>query len=104
MIRYKVMIEPTAAEDLFEISDYITHALHEPVAANRIYRNIKEQIATLADMPKRHKVLEHEPYASIGVRMLPVKNYIVYYVVDDSRTTVHIVRVLYNRRNWQDIL
>ena len=104
MITYNVMIEPEAQKDLFAIVDYISQILHEPVVAANIYRKIKEQISLLSDMPKRHKVIDIDPYRSIGVRTLLVRNYTVYYIVDDDKRTVHIIRVLYNRREWQDIL
>ncbi|WP_316637982.1 type II toxin-antitoxin system RelE/ParE family toxin [uncultured Ruminococcus sp.] len=104
LITYNVKIEPEAQEDLFSIVDYISQILHEPVVAANIYQRIKEQISLLSDMPKRHKLIDIEPYCSIGVRTLLVKNYTVYYNVDDDKRTVHIIRVLYNRREWQDIL
>lgn len=104
MSSYKVIIEPVALADLFEINDYIVRVLHEPAIATRIYHELKKQISTLSDLPKRHKVVDVERYAAVGLRMLPVKNYIVYYTVDDAVDAVHIIRVLYNRREWQDAL
>ena len=104
MITYNVVIEPEAQEDLFSIVDYISQILHEPVVAANIYRTIKEHTSLLSDMPKRHKLIGIEPYCTMGVRTLLVKNYTVYYIVDDDQRTVHIIRVLYNRREWQDIL
>lgn len=104
MITYNVVIEPKAQDDLFSIVDYISQILHEPVVAANIYRTIKEHTSLLSDMPKRHKLIDIEPYCTMGVRTLLVKNYTVYYIVDDDKRTVHIIRVLYNRREWQDIL
>ncbi len=104
LITYNVVIEPKAQDDLFSIVDYISQILHEPVVAANIYRTIKEHTSLLSDMPKRHKLIDIEPYCTMGVRTLLVKNYTVYYIVDDDKRTVHIIRVLYNRREWQDIL
>ena len=104
MTNYKVIIEPVAANDLAGIVDYISKVLLEPTVAAKLYRNIKEQISSLSNMPKRNKIVSDERYASVGLRTLMMKNYIAYYIVDDHDNTVHIIRVLYNRREWQDIL
>jgi len=40
----------------------------------------------------------------MGVRKLFVENYIVFYIVDEDKREVHILRILYNRREWQTLL
>jgi plasmid stabilization system protein ParE len=101
---YKVFIEASAEKDLFGILLYITKTLKQPTIAKRIYTEIKKQIDTLRAMPARQKIVEEEPYAAQGVRKLYVENYMVFYVVDDSKKEVHVFRILYNRREWQNLL
>jgi plasmid stabilization system protein ParE len=78
--------------------------LTEPVVAQGIFTSIKEQILTLSQMPLRHSVVPDQPYAEMGVRMLLVENYIAFYVVDEAKREAHVLRILYNRREWQDLL
>lgn len=104
MKEYKVFIEASAEKDLFGILLYITKTLKQPTIAKRIYTEIKKQIDTLRAMPARQKIVEEEPYAAQGVRKLYVENYMVFYVVDDSKKEVHVFRILYNRREWQNLL
>jgi len=33
-----------------------------------------------------------------------VDNYIVFYIIDEERKTVTIVRILYTRRDWENLL
>ena len=101
---YKIVIEKTAENDLNDILSYISNTLHEPVIAKKLYITIKENFSNLKSMPLRHKVVNEEPYRSIGMRMLLIENYIAFYVVDEDNKTVHIFRILYNRRDWQQIL
>jgi len=54
-------------------------------------------------MPSRHSVVQEQPYAAMGVRKLLVENYIAFYI-DEEKYEVHILRILYNRREWQNIL
>ena len=104
MTQYKIEIAQPAVRDLQDILDYISNTLKEPAAAQRIYTAIKAEILTLAFMPERNRIVDDEPYAAIGVRRLFVENYVVFYVVDKGRSCVHVLRVLYNRREWQSIL
>lgn len=104
MIKYKIVIEFPAQRDLHGILHYITDTLKEPVVARRTYTSIKEQILTLSQMPLRHSVVPDQPYAEMGVRMLLVENYIAFYIIDEAKCEVRVLRILYNRREWQDIL
>lgn len=104
MTEYKVIIELPAQRDLQGLLRYITDTLKEPVVARRIYISIKEQILTLNQMPLRHSVVKEQPYAAMGVRKLLVENYIAFYIIDEEKREVHVLRILYNRREWQNIL
>lgn len=104
MKEFKVIIETSARRDILEIRRYIAKTLKEPAVAKRIYEAIKAAALTLDQNPMRHAVVLDEPYASLGVRPLPVENYIVFYIVDEHAKSVHIIRVVYNRREWQNVL
>ena len=104
LTEYKVIIELPAQRDLQSILHYITDTLKEPVIARRIYTSIKEQILTLSQMPLRYSVVKDQPYAAIGVRKLLVENYIAFYIINEAKCEVHVLRILYNRREWQNIL
>ena len=103
-MKYEVIIENSAERDLLEILTYISETLLEPVAAKRIYLSIKEQAQSLDHMPFRYNVIQEEPYCQMGVRRMPVENYTAFYVVDETGHTVHIFRILYNRREWQSLI
>ena len=104
MTEYDVIIELPAADDLHDILSYITDILKEPVTAKRIYFSIKEQIEALRYSPLRNRIVPDEPYAKRGVRKLLSENYIAFYAVDESKLEVHVLRVLYNRREWRNVL
>lgn len=104
MTEYKIVIEQTAENDLVGILSYISATLHEPSIAMKIYGLIKKEILTLNRMPFRFEVVNEEPYRSMVVRRIPVENYTAFYIVDENEKTVHIFRILYNRREWQYLL
>lgn len=103
-MEYNVIIESSAEKDLYGILTYISETLLEPAFAKRIYLSINKQILSLSSMPLRYALIDEEPYRSMGIRKIPVENYIAFYIVDESRKTVHVFRILYNRREWRNII
>lgn len=104
MEAFNVVIEDAAEKDLIAILTYISETLHEAAAAKRIYLSIREALSGLDHRPFRFQVVEDEKYAARGLRKLPVENYIVFYAADETAKTVHILRILYGRREWQNLL
>ena len=88
-----------ARRDLREIHEYISDVLMAPVAAANQVRIIMEGIRGLEDMPMRHRLYEEEPWHSQGLRFLPVGNYLIFYLPDETSTTVNIIRIMYRGRD-----
>ena len=101
---YDVILETTAVLDLYGILDYIKDVLKAPESAESIYWSIKDQVLSLDEMPYRFPLVREEPFASMGVRLMPVESYNAFYIIDEQKSEVHILRILYNRREWQNIL
>ncbi len=101
---YKVIIELIAQRDLQDILHYIMDTLKEPEIAKQTYIKIKRQILTLSPMPMRYSIVQDQPYSVMGVRKLPIENYMAFYIINEQKCEVHVLRILYNRREWQNIL
>lgn len=43
-------------------------------------------------------------YRGYVIRILPFGNYNLFYIVDDKSRRIYILRVLYQKQNWQRIL
>ena len=104
MEKYKVVIEPVARKDMHDIFYYISESLKEPRTAKRIYLSIREKILSLDFQPYRYKVVDEEPYSLRGIRTIPVENYLAFFYIDESDKTVHIMRIMYKRRSWKNLL
>ncbi len=101
---YDVIIEARAEQDLNEIVSYIVDTLKAPDSARRLYFKLREEIMKLGEMPQRCAPILEQPYAQMGVRKLFVANYIAFFLVEEEAKEVHILRILYNRREWHDLL
>ena len=88
-----------AKQDLREIHEYISDVLMAPAAAANQMRKIMEGIRGLEDMPMRHRLYEEELWHSQGLRFLPVGNYLVFYLPDETSNTVSIIRIMYCGRD-----
>ncbi|MGH4121235.1 type II toxin-antitoxin system RelE/ParE family toxin [Clostridium sp.] len=55
-------------------------------------------------MPLRNALVNYERLAYIGIRKIMVDNYIVFYIANDESKTVTIIRILYGRRDWINLL
>lgn len=88
-----------ARQDLHSIHDYIAYELLAPDTARRMTERIMRDIRTLESMPERNALYKEEPWHSQGLRFLPVKNYLVFYVIGHGPDTVFIVRIMYGGRD-----
>ena len=104
MTKYSIFVSHSAEIDLSEAVSYITDNLQAQKAAKRIFTSIRDGLRSLSVMPERYPLIDLEPFRSQGVRKLLIENYIVFYMVDMEAKDVHILRILYNRRQWESLL
>jgi len=104
MGKYKLYITGPAENDLRDIVRYISSQLNAPVTALNMTRLIEDSITKLKTTPFICPLVRDDRLASMGYRLLRIKNYIAFYIVDEKETTVVVDRILYARRDWQRIL
>ena len=104
VIRYRVDVSEPAENDLKDIVRYIAAQLSAPQTALEMLEAIENATAGLAEMPERATPISDESLAVMGYRKLIVKNYIVFFSIDEKAKVVDIERILYGRRDWQAIL
>ena len=104
MAKYRVDLSQPAENDLRDIVRYISAQLSAPMTALQMIDIMEEAIAGLALMPQRCSFVTDERLAVLGYRKLPVKNYIVFFTIDERSKVVDVERILFARRDWQRIL
>lgn len=97
--KYEVKITRQAMEQMKGIKDYISEELLVPEIANHLLEEIKDSILSLAVLPKRHTLVDEEPWKSEKIRKIIVKNFLIYYWVDDENYGVYVIAVIYNKRD-----
>ena len=95
----KVVYLPTARKQLEDAVMYIAIDLCSPDAAMNLAGEVDQAAQKLKEMPYRFPIY-HTLYAmKREIRFFPVKNYNVYYVIDEDSKTVEIWRVLHRLQN-----
>ena len=95
MSRYKFLVLPSCQKNMQEMKHYIADVLCNPSAAYSCIDEIERKIVSLADMPKMFKLVDDEPWHSRGIRRMRVRNFFVYYRIDDSANIVYILNIIY---------
>lgn len=103
-MKYTVNLSSEAVKDINGIYEYIAATLGEKEIAVNMINLIEKNILSLDEMPGRYKIYESEPWNSRGVHIMPVKRYLVFYVVDDNEKAVNIFRVIYGSRDIDNVL
>ncbi|PKZ45127.1 type II toxin-antitoxin system RelE/ParE family toxin [Gardnerella vaginalis] len=99
MDEYKIKVTRQAKEHLELIREYIATELQAPIVAKRMLELLKSEMMSLQTMSYRVKLIGEQPWCEIGFRRIRVKNYYVYFCVDDSRKELQILAVVYVRRD-----
>jgi toxin ParE1/3/4 len=101
---YEVQWTSLAKEDLISAIAYISDMLKASAAAEKLLNDIEKETAVLAENPYLFPLSHDEHLAHRGIRHVVVKNYMLFYTVNEDAGTVTIIRMLYARRDWIQLL
>lgn len=104
MKTYSVSITDYAQMQLKDIAKYIKYELQSPQAASAFLTVMEKSISSLSSMPNRISLEESEPWRSLGIHKMPVKNYLIYFLVKEDCSEVHITAIIYNKREQKQQL
>ena len=101
MEKYKIKFSKEAKNDYFNIIRYIKYDLLEPIIANKYLKLINEEINKLKYNPQRFSIVDDiEIKKCYEIHKLIIKNYIVFYRINEKNKIVNIERILYGASNW----
>ena len=101
---YSLNITDIAEEDILNTAKYIADVLEAPMAAHSLLNEIERHEEILENNPNIYPVVPDEYLAEKGIRYTMVKNYLMFYIINEHDKTVTVIRFLYGRRDWKNIL
>lgn len=96
---YEVEITEQAETDLREIYEYVAFTLLAPDHASGQLDRLEVHIVKLGEFPEKFRRYEKEPWHGRGMRVMPVDNYLVFYVPYEETALVTVIRVMYAGRD-----
>ena len=103
-MKYAVQITKAAEIDIVRAADYIEYTLLNPQAANALLDKIEVSINKLAEMPDSHMLIDDPVLKAWGIRYILINDYMAFFKINEENKCIYIVRFLYGKRNWLEIL
>ena len=104
MEHYNVTVYDSAQDDIRDAMRYLSKTLSEPDTARNLLLRFQKEILSLANMPERFPLV-FDPYlASLGFRVTSTGNYLIFFTVRKKAHKVDVVRVMYGKRNWAELI
>ena len=101
---YDLVFSKAIDSDFDRCYKYIAETLEAPMAAENLFKELYEKINSILKNPFRRSFVQNKYLASLGIRSINVKNYILFYTVTEENNSVNTVRFMYNKRDWVNIL
>lgn len=102
MKKYNIEYSKESKQDLIGIKQYIKYNLQEPAIAEKLISKIRKEINDMKDNPELYTIIDDDIIRKLEIRKLIVDNYIIFYRIKDNN--IQIVRIMYGRRNWINLL
>ncbi len=100
---YKVDLSLKARMELRQVQEYITEEFDDIGAARRQSKRILKAIKTLEVFPKLYRVRRKNSKGQ-ELRYMPIDNFMIIYSVDDNMHIVHVLHIMYGKRNIESII
>ena len=102
-VNYSFKFTEKAEEDIDGILQYISEDLSNPTAAGVLAQKIFECIDNIRAFPESGLIIENEFLTDKMIRRVLVENYSVYYKTDDKDNMIYIIRLVYSRRDMNEL-
>ena len=106
---FELVFSNNFEEEIDSCYDYIKDILEAPMAAESLMKELYEKLNYLKEKPYSRPLVQDEFLSSLGIRSVKVKNYLVFYYIEENakdRTSkfVNLISFMYNKRDWMNIL
>lgn len=96
---YAVILTRQAQFDLKEVFNYISDVLQSRRNASAQLDRLEKAIMSLHDMSERFRVCDADKWRERNLRIMPVDNYLLFYIPERDTNTVNVIRVMYGGRD-----
>ena len=102
----KYIVETTEAseQDLINIISYLKYNLAGDIVADRYVNLFTQALKKLEDIAGSMPILDKELIKYENIRKINVKNYIIFYKIDEESSKVLVLRIGHAFMDWKEYL
>ena len=104
MKKYLVEISKTAAQDLENIIAYLRYDLAEDIIADKYKILFKQELKNLENVAGSMAILEETLTGHKNIRKVNVRNYVIFYIVDEENSKARVIRIGHAFMDWEKYL
>ena len=96
---YSYQLTKSAAEDLDEAVDYMTNTLGNRMAAAAFINTVESTIEKICAFPQIGPEVKNDYISVSGIRKKAIGNFLLYYLPDDVKESITVLRIVYGKRD-----
>ena len=104
MKKYIVEISETAEQDLENIILYLRNELSGDVIADKYKILFKQKLKDLENVAESMPIISEELTGFNNIRKVNVRNYIIFYIVNEENTKASVLRIGHAFMDWEKYL
>lgn len=104
MKKYIVEISETAEQDLENIISYLRYNLAGDIIADKYKILFKQELNNLENVAGSMPILNEELTGYSNIRKVNVRNYIIFYIVDEDNSKALVLRIGHAFMDWEKYL
>ena len=104
MKKYIVEISETAEQDLENIISYLRYNLSGDIIADKYKILFKQELKDLENTAGSMPILSEDLTGYKDIRKINVRNYIVFYIVDEENSKALVLRIGHAFMDWEKYL
>ena len=97
--KYSIYITNYALDQMQKIKRYIAEELLAPQAAKDLLSAMRDAARFIGGIAISYPLLEEDKWREQGIRKIVVKNFLMYYWINEEKRTVYVTAVIYGKRN-----
>ncbi len=104
MKKYIVEVSETAEQDLENIISYLKYDLAGDIIADKYKMLFKQKLKDLENVAGSMTILDESLTGHKNIRKINVRNYIIFYVIDEEKSKAIVVRIGHTFMDWEKYL
>ena len=104
MKKYIVEISETAEQDLKNIISYLKYSLAGDIIADKYKILFKQELKNLENIAESMPILDENLTGHKNIRKVNVRNYIIFYIVDEENSKALVLRIGHAFMDWEKYL